>query len=292
MTKIKRLLTYTCIAILFFSCSSESNDETPPVAFESFSVSKNISFTDTPIILNINGSNFESSELIFTNDNVESKKINETTYEITASEALIEQIRIRLINGGDIQSKSVMLEFIEHGVLNSNVVEGIKVDTHKTERLLEILGEPDGKIEYSSGTSSGWVYTSGVTFIVTKATNTIATASINTYDRAIQAGDKSVLVKAYPYLINGTFDFSDFGRNKIDNIVDSLGLPTFIYTGTLPVGTFSYKNQIRPPSSTARGLYQYVYFNNSDIQNGMSVVFFSNNIDDYMGENITDFLIF
>lgn len=262
-----------------------------PVEFESLSVSENISFTDESITLNINGSNFTSIEFVFADTNMTFNKIDDTTYEINANKASKGNVRVDLTNGDNIESKSINLEFLEHGVFNSNIVEGIKIDIDKTERLLEVLGEPDGKIEHSSGNTVAWVYTSGVTFIEVKATKIITSATIGTYSRIITTNVGEILSKPYPYLVNNIFNFSNSERDKMDDIIDELRLPTFIYTGTLPNPLSSFKRELRAPTSTARGLYQYVYFYDNNKDHSIVITFFSNNIDDYTGENISTFSV-
>ena len=294
MKKTPLILAYLIFTFLIFSCSSDDYDSMEvvrPFEFESLSVSENLSFTDESITLNINRSKFTSIEFIFEDTNMTFNKIDDTTYEINANKASKGNVRVDLTNGDDIESKSVNLEFLEHGVFNSNIVEGIKIDIDKTERLLEVLGEPDGKIEHSSGNTVAWVYNFGVTFIEVKATKIITSAYIGTYSRNVATDVGDILTKSYPYLVNNTFDFSNSERDKMDDIIDELNLPTFTYTGTLPNPLSSIKGGLIAPTSKTRSLYQYVYFYDNNVNHSISVRFFSNNIDDYTGESIVSFSV-
>ena len=289
MKKINLILTSLIFTFVILACSS---DDPAPVEFESISVSENLSYTDKSITLNIIGSNFTSIKFVFSDANMTFNKIDEVTYEISANKTSEGTVRVDLTNGDEVQSKSVNLEFLEHGVFNSSIVEGIKINVDNTERLLEALGEPDGKVEHSTGTTVAWVYTSGVSFVVKKATNIISSAGINTYNKDVITNNGNILVNPYRYLVNNIFDFSDSERDTMDKIIDELHLPTFIHTGTLPNPLSSYKRELRANTSTTRGLYQYIYFYNNTTDHSISVTFFSDNIDNYTGESISTFSVY
>ncbi|KAB1067801.1 hypothetical protein F6U93_09360 [Tamlana haliotis] len=286
----KATLIFSCLifAFLALACSSDDAssdvDSMTPVVFESLSVSENLSFTDEPITLTLNASSFSTVDFVFSDPNMTSRKIDKTTYEISASKGLEGSVSVELSNGGSSETQSVDLEFVEHGVVNSNIVEGIKIDVDTTERLLEVLGEPHGKLFHTSRNEETWGYYSGVLFTVNTLTNIITSAEINTYSRILQSYKGDVIIQTYPYLINNSLDFSGSERGKMDEIVDKFGLPSFTFTGTLPSPLVSLKRELRAPTSSAQGVYQYAYFHDNNQEHSIYVLFYSDAIDNYKDE--------
>ncbi|MBU2950305.1 hypothetical protein KO493_06320 [Tamlana agarivorans] len=289
MKKTNLILTGLMLAFFVLACSSDddaSSDEESmtPVEFNSLTVSEYLSFTDEPITLTIDASHFSSVEFVFSDPSISSHKVDKTTYEISASKGLEGSVSVELSNGGTSETKSVDLEFVEHGVVNSNIVEGIKIDVDTTERLLEVLGEPHGKLFHTTRNEETWGYYFGVLFIVNTQTNIVTSAEINTYSRILQSYNGDVIIQPYPYLINDTLDFSGSERGKMDEIVDKLGMPSFTYTGTLPSPLVSIKTEIRAPTSSTQGLYQYVYFHDNNQGHSISVMFYSDALDNYINQ--------
>lgn len=290
MKKFNLIVTSLIFACFIFSCGGKEEEEIVlPVEFKNLSTDKEVSFTDTPILLNISGSNFSEAEFVFSDEAMSSKKVNDSIYEITATKALNGSVKVDLIAGEDVQTKSVNVEFLEHGVFNSNTVEGIRIDLDTSDRLLQVLGEPDLKLESTSGLSVFWYYSFGVVFTEVKANKRITLASVTARSRVVSSeGNTDVLVQPYPYLINELFDFSDSAGNTMDEIVNELKLPTITHIGgAFPDFIPSLKRELRAPTETSRGLYQYIYFYDRNNDHGMSVTFFANGIDEYKGEFIS-----
>ncbi len=286
------ILTTLFVTLFITSCSkNESMDEDiqpiEPVVFESLSASKNILFTNEAVTLNIEGSNFTDVEFVFSDDAMSETKISDNVYEIKSEKALKGDVRVNLKNEEETKTRVVKLEFLTHGVFKSRVVEGIRIDIDTSDRLLEVLGEPDSKAETSSGESVIWTYSSGVAFSETKATKIIRFAFINTSSRIFSTENKEFLYRAYPYLVNEKFDFSNSDRNFMDKVVDELKVPSFERTSSSGISSATnFKRELRAPTETNRGVYEYVYFYNNNPDHSFSVTFFANGIDDYKGENI------
>ncbi|AUS04430.1 hypothetical protein [Pseudotamlana carrageenivorans] len=175
-----------------------------------------------------------------------SRKIDKTTYEISAGTTSKGRVGVVLSNDGTVETQYIDLEFVEHGVVNSYIFEGVKVKGDTTERLLEVLGEPHGVIRFSSKNLEVWAYYFGVIFTINTQTNVVIDAEINTYSRIFKSYKGDLIIQTYPYLINNTLDFSDSERGKMDEIVDKLGLPSYKYTGILPSPRVSMKREIYP----------------------------------------------
>ncbi len=267
------------LSLFLLSCSKE--DIAPPVVFENLSASKNLSFTNDAITLNIEGSDFTDIEFIFSDAALTSTKIDETTYEIKSSKALLGNVRVDLINGDDIQTKTIDLEFVEHGVIASNIVEGIKIDLDTSDRILVVLGEPDYKGETS--VEYFWQYSFGVTFRILKETTKIISAELITNNLLLNG----IPTTGYPYSINGIIDFRGAKGNRMDKVVDKLNVPTLLRKiGDTVTSAENFKRVLRPPPENipSRGsLYQYVYFYNNNFEHVISVTFFSDDINNYRG---------
>lgn len=172
---MKRILPLLLIIILFISCKEESIDN--PIEIEEITTSKNIAFTEDNITLSIEGSGFDETTATTTNPNISIDKIDNSTFQISSTKNSKATISFTFSSGDFSEEEEINIQFVEHGVLNFNTVEGITPHTDSTDEILEILGEPDYKVSANDEkTIEFWDYTSlGLRFYITTSTSKVQT---------------------------------------------------------------------------------------------------------------------
>ncbi len=314
----RKLIVALAFISVFASCSNDDSTDpelpisqepepeqpevvvTPKVEFTDLSISKALLFTDQAITVAIKGNNFNNVEFTYSdNAAITSTKVNDSIYELKSSTSVKSNVTVSLQNGDDVETKSVDVEFVQHGVFQSRIVEGINVDFDGASRVLELFGEPDRKQASSSGNFVNWLYLDeGIDFAVTSSSSTVTSVFINTASRLVNVDGTDSIFRPYPHSINNMFNFSDSERNGINEVVSSLGQPTFTLERgapfTFPEGTIGFKRETSPPDAenNRRGLYEYVYFYNNNPDNALRFSFFADSIDSYQGEFISSITIF
>jgi hypothetical protein len=156
---MKNIMLVALISLVLLVSSCGQENEIVPIVFNNLSTSETWSFIDKPIELTIDGSGFSSIEVTSNREGtIEIKKVAATVFEISATKAVGAKIFVVLKNDHNELSeiKIVELDFYQHGIINSNTVEGIKVNVDNKAKVLQILGEPDFTNEYSN--TSGTIY--------------------------------------------------------------------------------------------------------------------------------------
>ncbi len=293
----RKLIVALAFISVFASCSKDDSAEpeqpevvvTPKVEFTDLSISKALLFTDQAITVTIKGNNFNNVEFTYSdNAAITSTKVNDSTYELKSSTSVKSNVTVSLQNGDDVETKSVDVEFVQHGVFQSRIIEGINVDFDGPARVLELLGEPDRRSTNTIGDFVSWSYFD-MGLIFTVSSSIVTSVFINTYNRV----GTTRTFSPYPYLINNTLNFSDNERNTMDEVVSTLGQPIFtLETGapfTFPEGTSGFKREraAPEPENNTRGLYEYVYFYNNNSSIILRFGFSADSIDGYQGEFIS-----
>lgn len=213
---------------LFVSCS-EDDASLPPVELDAISVSNAMTFLEDPVSVTIEGSGYSDIEV---NSNIASRHldiniIGDNIVEITSAKAGKGRIYIRLMNeNGDLsETKSFDVEFLAHGVVDLEVVEGVTIDGSNRDRLVTLLGEPDYTLPTSDGLAELYYYFSKGLYFVVSNTNVVSAVSIRG-KRVLYAfeGGEEFVMEIYPYEIMPGLTFEN-PQLKTDEIVSRLGNP-------------------------------------------------------------------
>lgn len=263
-------ITLCLVALLSVSCSSDEEKD-PAVVFTSLEASKTDAFIEEKIILNLAGTGFTDVNLASSNSSVKITKVTSTIYEISSSVAVTTNVFVSLSNKTYKESKSVALNFCEHGIKDFNTVEGIKVNIDKSSKVLSLLGEPDNKSTSTSGTIEFWRYSSkGLFFAIIKSSNVVD--NINVYSsnfyNTLENGTKLYYTN-YPYDIGNGWKINN-PNTTVDMIITKLGAPE--------------KNPNPDPVSTLR-TYRFANQN-------MYLSFYGATEDDYVGKPIKSLILY
>lgn len=168
-----KLVPLLFILLVTISCSSDDEKGTE-VVFTSLEANKTHAFIEEPITLNLQGTGYTDVNVTSSNTKIKITKVASSVYEISSTEATNAKIYVELKNNSDVEIKNIDLTFAEHGVKNSNTVEGITVNLDNSAKVVKLLGEPDLKSDSTDGLSESWSYTSkGLTVIIVKKTTTV-----------------------------------------------------------------------------------------------------------------------
>ena len=276
MKKLQSLATLSMVLLFALSCTKTEVEvpavEVPAVVFTNMTTSKTDVFIEETVTITVEGSGYTEINLTANNSKVKITKVASTVFEISATEAATVKVYAELKNNTKNQTKSTTINFVEHGVKNFNTVEGIKVNTDTSDKVLKLLGEPDYKDNSTDGSRETWSYLSkGLQFLVVK-TNLIVDV---------------IYVKGHNYyLIDTSNDSKKYFTNysgelgngwKINNtdstmdlVVTKLGTPSIKKTSTtsLTNRTYEYTNQ-------------KIFFN-----------FYSDSEDDYNNKKIIHFTLY
>lgn len=263
MKKANYFFALTIITLFFSACSKDDDAiKDNPVVFKSLTASKEVSFIDESITLNIDGEEFTDVVITSSNPSITVSQVSSTTYTVSASKATKATISVQLKNNSYTEKESIALNFYEHGVIQYKFVEGIEIGVDKTDKIIALFGEPEAKEVPSTGNYDYWYYYSKGFSIVIHKTAKIA-VDIRIYNEGWSRimDDKIVNFSVYPYSIVGAWNFSTAPVN-MDAIVNLLGQP------------------LSKHESTTDNLKWYVY-------KDVVFFFFSDSIDDYIGKKVT-----
>jgi len=160
--KLKHYVIAVCTTFLLANCSSGGDDEilinpdTPetivpeqipeisiPIIINNIESSKEFAFIEDTITVNIEASGQTNIEVTNDNNNIIVTKVNENTFEVNAIERENIRLEFMLTNENNAETSSVDINFLEHGVINNKIVEGIEIDVDQSEKLTAVLGEPN-----------------------------------------------------------------------------------------------------------------------------------------------------
>lgn len=264
------LVTVCLSALLSVSCSSSDEDEPakdPDVVITKFDVNKTEAFVDQKIQIELDGNGYTDLVVTSSNSAVVITKIAATVFEISSTKAASSYIYVAMSNKTKSTSKGITVNFSEHGVLNFNTVEGIKVDVDKSAKVLALLGEPDKKSDSSDGLSDIWVYGSkGFSVFISKKTtivNQIDMMSSNYY--YFNNDNVKVNYTTYPYEIGNSWKINS---TTMDLVITQFGLPTSKSTSTTSatLRTYQYASQ--------RLVFRF-YSDSEDNYTGKKIIYFS-----------------
>ncbi len=256
------IVTLCLVALLSVSCSSDEEKD-PAVIFTSLEASKTDAFIEEKIILTLAGTGFTDVNLASSNSSVKITKVTSTIYEISSSVAVTTNVFVSLSNNTYKESKSVALNFCEHGIKDFNTIEGIKINIDKSSKVLSLLGEPENKT--STTTMEFWRYTSkGLLFAILKSSNVVdyINAYSSNYYITLDNGTK-VNYTNYPYEIGNGWKINN-PNTTMDMVITKLGAPA--------------EKINTDPVSTLR-IYRFANQN-------MYLSFYGATEDDYVGKTI------
>jgi hypothetical protein len=265
-----RTILTLCLVMLLASCSSDEKD--PEVVFTNLEANKKDAFIEESITLNLEGTGFTDVNLASSNTSVKISKVSSTIYEISSSVATTTNIHVALSNSTNKASKSVTLNFHEHGIKNFNTAEGIRPNIDKSAKVLSLLGEPTQKSTSTSGLIEYWTYPSkGLSIAITKSSTVVNNINIysSNYFIMLENGTKMYYTN-YPYEIGNSW--------KINNVNTTMDM---VIT---KLGAASEKFSSSDPASTLR-TYRFASQN-------MYLGFFGATEDDYVGKTIKSLILY
>lgn len=226
-----KIVAISFIILSITSCSS--GDAEPELVFSSLTTSKTYTYIENSPILTFVGTGYDNVNVTSTNTLVTIVKKTETTYEIKASAETLATIKVELSNNSKKEFKTVQLYFFEHGVINSNTVEGIKINTDNVAKTLLLLGEPEYKTDSSDGLKEYWrYYSKGLALTIVKSSK-IATQiemfSSNYY--YINSDNVKIYYTNYPYEIGNGWKINNTSTT-MDMVVNKLGTPAIKRSST------------------------------------------------------------
>lgn len=220
------ILALSLLLLTITSCSSDNPE--PDIVFTNLTVSKTRGYIEDFIILDIEGTGYTNVSVSTIDPSTTVTKKSTTSYEISASKTTYANIKVDLTNGSKKESKNQTLNFYEHGVLNFDTVEGLKVDGSTTSFATTLLGEPDYKTEIGSGYES-WKYLSkGISLSVNTTTSLIYNIDIYGSNYYYTNTDNiKTYYTTYPYEIGNGWKINN-SATTMDMVVAKLGTPTLI----------------------------------------------------------------
>lgn len=271
---MKKLLSFATLSVvLLFAVSCSKTDvEDPAVVLTSVTASKTDLFTDQIATITLEGTGYTDAYLTCSNTKVKITKVASTVFEISATEATTALIYAELKNKTKNQTKTITLTFAEHGVKNFNTVEGIKVNTDGSAKVVRLLGEPELKSTSTDGLAEYWRYFSKGLYIIINKSNSVV--------------EEIDLYSSNYYYTNPTTSaitrYTDYGYEigngwKINNIATTMDM---VVTKLGP----NYTKSTQTAGSTNR---TYVYAAEKIVFN-----FYGATEDDYSNKPIIRFIIY
>ena len=227
--KLNNFLVIVFSAFLLFSCSDKKDDpiKTNPIVITAIETSKQFAFTEDTIVLNIDATGYTSIEVISNDDKITLTKINETTYNLQATEAIDATILVNLLADDDFTtSANIDISFYEHGVIDYKVVEGLTVDEDSAEKAIELLGEPDFKGIDTENNAEFWYYfDKGFWIEIDTSLNQVHIFRLYGGEWTRTFDDIAYTGKGYPYEIGNSLKIIDY-QLTMDVVIDTFGEPT------------------------------------------------------------------
>lgn len=254
---------------LFISCSSDDKD--PDVAFNSLSANKTDLYIEDVATINVDGTGYTEMNLTSTNSKIKITKVASNLFEVSSTGATTATLYAELKNNSYNKIKSITINFAEHGVINFSTIEGITLNIDKTDKILNLLGDPEVKSDSPNGTSVNWIYPQkGIIITIDKNTNIANLFNLlSSYYFYTNSENVKINYTDYPYEIGNGWKINST-NTTMDMVVNALGLPTAKNTST--------------SSPTNRG-YQFS-------NNRRWFRFYSNSEDNYTGKRIIQCTIY
>lgn len=225
--KLNYLLTFAFIGLLLFSCSKDEEMETiNPIIFNTLESTKKEVFTDEMITIYVDASGYTDIEVISDVSDLVIDNVVGTTYTLNATEAAEATIEVILTNGNFTKSKSLEVSFLEHGVIDFNVVEGFTLDEDSPFRVRELHGDPDYILVNNDTNQEVWYYfDKGFWIVMNNSTNKTDYMRIYGVNWTRTFDDVEYFGKQYPHEISEGLKIENL-QLTISSIVDRFGLPS------------------------------------------------------------------
>lgn len=236
---MKKICTFFSIIFILLSCENETIEN--PIQINQITTSKTIAFTEETITLTIDGSGFDKAEINIISNNVISKKINDNTFEINSNTTGEHSVKIKLTDKNFSLEQSIDIEFIKHGIINFDIIEGVSINHDYEKDLLDKLGEPNYKTTWETAENilfKIWDYTKlGIRFYIKTSTSKINHATVYNgefirYDEKLKKYTSGI----YPYEIGFGLNFTE-QTVTTDDITNVLGT-TFLQGGNQSNNTY------------------------------------------------------
>ncbi|WPR70986.1 hypothetical protein SLW70_13745 [Flavobacterium sp. NG2] len=269
MNTLKSLLSLSLLVILSVSCSSEDKD--PAVVFTALTANKTDLFIEDAVTINLEGTGYTEANLFTSNTKIKINKITSSVFEITSSQATTATITAELKNNSNNQTKSVTINFAEHGVKNFKIVEGITVDVDKSGKLINLLGQPDYKVSIpDSNNIEAWLYLSkGLDVYISKTTNIITQIDVKSfYYYYTNSENIKTPYTTYPYEIGNGWKLNN-SATTMDAVINKLNAPSIkTSSNTPPISNIGYQY-------LTERLYFRFYSDSEDNYTGKKIIYFS-----------------
>lgn len=287
MKNFKSCLTLFLLITLIISCSSDDDDTSPALYIDNgitvtnITLSKQTVFVNEIINFDFESEGHESITIAAEESDIAITTLSETSYEITSSTAVSGFIDVTLsrFTATDtiIELQQVEVNFIDHGAnLANSTVEGIQVGDN-TSQILIIHGEPEGIRISDSGFTETWYYFSkGISYTIDTTVDVTAlkeVISIRLFglDWGIEIDGTIQNGVAYPYDISNLGNFTDPEGLLMDSVIVEYDLPAEEYKlsgGTSQ--TYGYS------TNTTETFFSFI----------------SDDIEDYVGKNVSSIYLF
>lgn len=227
MKKLKLLAAWLVAVLVFASCSEDSGEELDPMIFSGIEVSKEMTFTEDTIELTIDASGYSDVEITSNKSSqIKFERIANGRYEISADESVYGKVYVALKDAEGNYSddvKTVNVGFYKHGVQDGKVIEGIKIDVDKAEKITKLLGEPLLVSATDGSPYEFWSYPSkGISFGVVKSTDIVFYINLYSSNYYVPTENGNVWYIDYPYDLPYGWRINS---STMNSIIDELGQP-------------------------------------------------------------------
>lgn len=236
--KLIHLITTILASAILFSCSSDDSDtpakKTNPIVVNSIESSNKYAFTEDTITITIDAEGYSDIEIISDDDSVIITKVNDTTYSISATEAVNANITFNFSAPDDFtKTEELAVSFYAHGVIDFKIVEGLTIDVDSPEKALALLGEPEAKTIDTDDNEEVWYYfEKGFWILMDMNVNQVHYMRLYGYDFWTRTIDNVEYTgDNYPYNITNDLKIAN-EQLTMNTIVEKYGEPTEILTNT------------------------------------------------------------
>ena len=201
-TKLITLLTIGLALITSCSSDEDATTEINPINIIEVTSSKEYAFIEESVVIAIQANGY-SEIVVSSEDNIDIEIINDTTYIVTSEERTEATIEVTLTNGDFTKSENIDIEFVEHGVIDFEIVEGLQIDIDTSDKLIDLLGEPYYKYSNNSNTEERWDYPDlGIRFEIKIDTEIVSEARLYSYNFNRTFENENYTSGIYPYEIS------------------------------------------------------------------------------------------
>ncbi len=274
MNKLSYYLTF--FSLVFLISCGETEEIVPEIVFTNSTLSSGVSFVENKVSLIVEGSGFSEVQVRASESSVVIEELADNLFEISTNAAVSSAIYVTLKNdfGGYSETQTHSITFVEHGVKDFTTVEGVHIDRHKRDRVIQLLGEPDYIELINLGAFEGLFYMDlGLIFTIDIGSQFVTAVNVYGYSWSKSVSENEYrTVKKYPYSIGDLGMFTSLEGILMDAVVEKMGLPAM--------------NRKYVSSNVLSTRKWYVYDAYSDL---VAAIFYfnSDDVDAYQGEKLT-----